>query len=88
MPLKITVHAWRAVAEWRWADVDEDDVCGICYNPYDGCCSKCKMPGDDCPLITGECSHAFHLHCMLDWLERDPAKQCPKDRVPWKDKTV
>ncbi|OAJ44799.1 hypothetical protein BDEG_27992 [Batrachochytrium dendrobatidis JEL423] len=42
---------WRSVAEWRWAVVpDDDDVCAICMNPYESCCPKCKLPGDDCPL--------------------------------------
>ncbi len=29
---------------------EEEDVCGICRVPYDGCCPDCKLPGDDCPL--------------------------------------
>jgi len=31
-------------------DEEEEDVCGICRVPYDGCCPDCKLPGDDCPL--------------------------------------
>ena len=43
------IKEWHAVAAWRW-QMPEDDVCGICRNPYDSTCSKCKFPGDDCPL--------------------------------------
>ena len=39
---------WTAVATWRW--VANDDNCGICRMPFDGCCPDCKLPGDDCPL--------------------------------------
>ncbi|KAM3752388.1 hypothetical protein ACB098_03G014800 [Castanea mollissima] len=27
-----------------------------------------KLPGDDCPLIWGACNHAFHLHCIMKWV--------------------
>lgn len=39
---------WTGVATWRW--VANDDNCGICRMPFDGCCPDCKLPGDDCPL--------------------------------------
>jgi anaphase-promoting complex subunit 11 len=58
--MKVTIKQWNAVAAWRW-DMPEDDMCGICRNPYDSTCSKCKYPGDDCPLLKGECHHSFHM---------------------------
>jgi len=51
--MKVTIREWNAVAAWRW-DMPDDDVCGICRNPYDSTCSKCKFPGDECPLCTSE----------------------------------
>lgn len=42
--------SWHAVASWKW-DVN-DDACGICHMPFDGCCPDCKMPGDDCAIGT------------------------------------
>lgn len=61
--MKVTINDYRAVALWRWnlrdaskgaeeeeeEDLDEE-VCGICRVPFDGCCPDCKVPGDDCPL--------------------------------------
>ncbi|KAL7779187.1 hypothetical protein CFE70_008690 [Pyrenophora teres f. teres 0-1] len=47
--MKVTIREWNAVAAWHW-DMPDDDVCGICRNPYDSTCSKCKFPGDECPL--------------------------------------
>ncbi|PPE01009.1 hypothetical protein GOBAR_DD01972 [Gossypium barbadense] len=40
---------WHAVASWTWDA--QDETCGICRMAFDGCCSDCKLPGDDCPLI-------------------------------------
>ncbi|GAA5937790.1 anaphase promoting complex subunit 11 [Sporobolomyces koalae] len=65
-------------------DDDDEDVCGICRVAYDGCCPDCKLPGDTCPPIWGECTHVFHMHCLLKWLDTDSSKQqCPMDRRPW-----
>lgn len=50
---------WQAVASWKWKINDTD--CGICRQPFDGFCSDCKYPGDECPPVWGECKHAFHM---------------------------
>jgi len=91
------------VATWRW--VANDDNCGICRNAFDGCCTDCKMPGDDCPLgivsymmstiksnsneliVWGQCSHCFHIHCIMKWLNSQHVHQlCPMCRQEWKFK--
>lgn len=46
--IKLINIDWQAVAIWKW--IANDDNCGICRNAFDGCCTECKMPGDDCPL--------------------------------------
>ncbi|KAF1949926.1 RING/U-box [Byssothecium circinans] len=84
--MKVTIKEWNAVAAWRW-DMPDDDVCGICRNPYDSTCSKCKYPGDDCPLLLGECNHSFHMHCIFSWLRQESAQEkCPMCRQPFKSK--
>ncbi|KAJ2124733.1 Anaphase promoting complex subunit 11 [Coemansia sp. RSA 720] len=55
--MKITITRWKDVAGWKW-DVPDDEVCGICRAPFDACCPNCTIPGDDCSLIWGECSHS------------------------------
>ncbi|RMY08587.1 hypothetical protein D0867_08988 [Hortaea werneckii] len=48
---KVTFSAYQAVAEWKWdLPEDSDDTCGICRVEFEGTCSKCKYPGDDCPI--------------------------------------
>ena len=41
-----------------------DDVCGICRASFDACPPEAKYPGDDCPVVWGVCSHAFHIQCI------------------------
>jgi anaphase-promoting complex subunit 11 len=60
--MKVTINSFRAVATWKWDLPEEsDDTCGICRVNFEGTCSKCKFPGDDCPIIVGECRHCFHM---------------------------
>ncbi|XP_002988801.2 anaphase-promoting complex subunit 11 [Selaginella moellendorffii] len=83
MKVKTRFCRWHAVASWTWDA--HDDACGICRMAFDGCCPDCKMPGDDCPLIWGACNHAFHLHCILKWVNsQSPRPQCPMCRREWK----
>ena len=57
------------------------------YNFTAGCCPDCKFAGDDCPLVWGECSHCFHIHCIEKWLATQQTQhQCPMCRQDWKYK--
>lgn len=83
--MKITIRKWRSVASWHW-DV-ADDCCGICRNAFDATCPDCKVPGDDCPPVFGQCNHPFHMHCIVKWLEQQAARdQCPMCRQDWQFK--
>ncbi|KAE8711324.1 Anaphase-promoting complex subunit 11 [Hibiscus syriacus] len=135
---------WHAVASWTWDA--QDETCGICRMAFDGCCSDCKLPGDDCPLskplvrvvifgntvmivchnvdslfsslkefladampfnssylsvpntvswihecslfmVWGACNHAFHLHCILKWVNSQTSQaHCPMCRREWQFK--
>lgn len=81
--MKVQIKEWHGVATWHWAASHSgDELCGICRVPFDGTCPNCKFPGDGCPLILGDtCTHNFHLHCILKWLEQDSSKGlCPMCR--------
>ncbi|CAH2054911.1 unnamed protein product [Thlaspi arvense] len=78
-------NRWHAVASWTWDA--QDETCGICRMAFDGCCPDCKLPGDDCPLIWGACNHAFHLHCILKWVNSQTSQaHCPMCRREWQFK--
>jgi anaphase-promoting complex subunit 11 len=78
--MKLNIKEWNTLSFWKW-DVKDEVLCGICRNSYDGTCPDCSIPGDACPLIVGECTHCFHMHCLLKWIQ---SKQtCPMDRKPW-----
>lgn len=83
--MKVRIKSARFVAAWRW-DVTQDpeDVCGICRNAFEACCPSCKTPGEDCPPMIGGCKHAFHMHCIMTWLQaKDKEQVCPLCRRPW-----
>ena len=42
-------------------------VAGICRMAFDGCPPDSKFPGDDSPVVWGQCGHAFHLQCITKW---------------------
>ena len=75
--MKVTINSFRAVATWKWDLPEEsDDTCGICRVNFEGTCSKCKFPGDDCPIIVGECRHCFHMvRSQATEVRRKPADQ-------------
>ena len=74
------------MAVWKW-DTGEGDVCGICRSAFELCCPSCAMPGDDCPPLWGACNHAFHLHCIVKWLEAQAdKKECPLCRRAWEER--
>ncbi|KOX72154.1 Anaphase-promoting complex subunit 11 [Melipona quadrifasciata] len=84
-PFPKDIAGWTGVATWRW--IANDDNCGICRMPFDASCPDCKIPGDDCPLVWGQCSHCFHIHCIMKWLHSQQTRHlCPMCRQEWKFK--
>ncbi|KAI5963933.1 APC11 [Candida margitis] len=91
--MKVSVLEWKGYCTWHW-DLSSslsnngnnsgyiEELCGICRVSFDGACPTCKYPGDDCPIILGDgCTHNFHLHCILKWLEQESSKGlCPMCR--------
>lgn len=81
--MKVSIDTARLIAAWTW-DAG-DDACGICRNPFDGCCPDCSVPGETCPIVWGGCKHPFHLHCISKWISAQAPEQqkCPMCRQGW-----
>lgn len=68
-----------------------EGCCPSCKMPGDDCpLSMCilRVPLPDCIILLdtvwGECTHVFHMHCIIRWLGTLASKQqCPMDRRPW-----
>jgi anaphase-promoting complex subunit 11 len=81
--LDVTIESVHLVGRWTW-DIKGEDTCGICRLLFDAACPHCKAPGEDCPIVTGKCTHSFHIHCIEKWTERDrEAPLCPMCRGAW-----
>ncbi|KAK6198475.1 ubiquitin-protein ligase anaphase promoting complex [Scheffersomyces amazonensis] len=89
--MKVKIVEWHGFSTWHWNLVSDnngssseyiDELCGICRVAFDGTCPNCRYPGDECPIVLGAgCSHNFHLHCIIKWLEQNTSKGlCPMCR--------
>ena len=78
--MKVTINACNSISFWTWTG-DDDDVCAICQNPLDGCAEGAEFPGDESPVVWGDCQHAFHLRCLQRWLQTN--NSCPICRRDW-----
>uniref|UniRef100_A0A3Q3EHV3 Anaphase-promoting complex subunit 11 RING-H2 finger domain-containing protein n=1 Tax=Labrus bergylta TaxID=56723 RepID=A0A3Q3EHV3_9LABR len=38
--MKVKIRQWNGVASWLW--VANDENCGICRMPFNGCCPDCE----------------------------------------------
>ncbi|KAL3085711.1 hypothetical protein niasHS_009652 [Heterodera schachtii] len=83
--LKVRIKRLDIVGSWRWVD-GKEDACGICRTPFETCCMDCKFPGDECPLVLGQCKHPFHMHCIVKWTNTQSGQKpaCPLCRQEWK----
>ena len=77
--MQVTLNSIHAVSFWTWSS--DDDVCAICQNPLDGVAEGAEFPGDDSPVVWGDCQHAFHLRCLQQWLSTN--NSCPICRRDW-----
>ncbi|GIZ39382.1 hypothetical protein CBER1_02114 [Cercospora berteroae] len=88
--MKVNIKSYTAVASWKWdLPPGSDKDCGICRVDFEGTCSKCKYPGDECPIMIGECKHCFHMHCIAVWLQSESSQgRCPMCRQPFREKVA
>ena len=85
--MKVHVRRWHAIAQWQWDTgkagdaAEEEDVCGICRVPFEGCCPSCKVPGDDCPLSESRLFHTRTRPCADPSVRLRSRARCSLGRV-------
>lgn len=52
---------------YNLVDDEDEDLCPTCLEPYT----------EDNPKITSDCSHSYHLQCILQWQTRSGSNYCP-----------
>lgn len=93
--MKIRLKTAHLLATWTWTFPpalthlysDRDSLCGICRVAFEAPCPLCPFPGDTCPLLIGKCQHAFHMHCLLMWVQQESSRGlCPmcRQRFEWR----
>ncbi|OII71182.1 zinc C3HC4 type domain-containing protein [Cryptosporidium andersoni] len=77
---RVKIKKMWMIGYWNW--LCGDDMCSICSESFEMTCPQCSRPGDTCPPAFGECGHAFHLHCIHEWLARarNDSGMCPMCR--------
>lgn len=71
--MKVKIKQWNAIATWKW-NIDSNEQCTICQQSFEAPCSKCKIPGDDCPPSIA----IINLRTRLPSLHSDAL--CPHQR--------
>lgn len=56
--------------------------CAICKEDNNDYCINCSSDGNtNCNILIGNCGHAYHEHCLAEWLK--VRKVCPLDNLFW-----
>ena len=71
--------------------VPYEGCCPSCKMPGDDCplstffcITQVYINPQSVPTVWGECTHVFHMHCLLKWIGTAASKQqCPMDRREW-----
>ena len=74
--------------------VPYESCCPSCKTPGEDCPLSKPQPPPSLALlfhvftpfkpVWGECTHVFHMHCLLKWIGTPASKgQCPMDRRSW-----
>ena len=77
--VSVASHSKAVVPHARCPAMTVHSVCGLFF--YFFASTDLPTPGGS---VWGECTHVFHMHCLLQWIGTASSKQqCPMDRRPW-----
>ncbi|KRH93201.1 putative ring-box protein [Pseudoloma neurophilia] len=80
---KIRIVKFMPVALWSLKTKMEN--CAICRNHIMDSCIECNTSMvENCTIAWGKCNHAFHAHCIKEWLKNKSI--CPLDTQKWEYK--
>lgn len=71
-----------------WSLKTKMENCAICRNHIMDTCIECASStknNTNCKISWGKCEHAFHTHCISEWLKSKSI--CPLDTKKWEYKT-
>ena len=81
---RFVVKKWDAVVSWSYGV----DNCAICKQDIMDLCNVCladaldKDEHEECPVAWGVCDHGFHLHCIMNLIQKNNNK-CPLCKNDW-----
>ncbi len=59
-----------------------NENCGICKEDVNNYCINCVSSNQtSCNVTIGDCGHAYHDHCINEWLKQ--RKVCPFCNKAW-----
>jgi RING-box protein 1 len=62
-----------------------NDGCSICKEDNDSYCVNCIASNNtNCSTVIGDCGHAYHEHCINEWLKLK--RVCPLCNKVWHTK--
>ena len=81
---RFVIKKWDAVVSWSYGV----DNCAICKQDIMDLCNVCladaldKDEHEECPVAWGVCDHGFHLHCIMNLIQKNNNK-CPLCKNDW-----
>ena len=84
---KFVFKQLNVVTSWSYNFISSN--CGICRGELMDICYKCKEGERDgnCIIAQGSCGHAFHDHCVENWIRQH--HKCPTCKKDWDyEKTI
>ena len=78
--MSVTINSVNCSYDWKYTSLCPE--CPICFHALQLQCNVCIDKHCKCTAVIGECNHAYHLHCISEWLNKH--NTCPFDKTTWR----